>query len=236
MHRVGARPGRARRRSSRRCWPSPSCAGRACGRTWPGPTSRTVSTTVTQLGRLDAAVGRAAARPATRRRSSTPPTPPGPWPGARPPVATWCGPGSPSTASRPGPSVAAAVRRAAAGAVAAGQGEPRAAGRRRARASRTATAWCSTARRPSPRCPLGYADGVPRRLSERGGEVLLGGRRRPIAGVVTMDQLMVDCGDDLVAPGRRGRADRRARATSEITADEWAERAGHHRLRDRLAG
>jgi len=44
--------------------------------------------------------------------------------------------------------------------------------------------------------PIGYADGVPRRLFEVGGEVLIGGRRRPIVGVVTMDQLMVDCGDD----------------------------------------
>ncbi len=43
--------------------------------------------------------------------------------------------------------------------------------------------------------PIGYADGVPRRLFEVGGEVLIGGRRRPIVGVVTMDQLMVDCGD-----------------------------------------
>jgi len=44
--------------------------------------------------------------------------------------------------------------------------------------------------------PIGYADGVPRRLFEVGGDVLIGGRRRPIVGVVTMDQLMVDCGDD----------------------------------------
>jgi alanine racemase len=49
--------------------------------------------------------------------------------------------------------------------------------------------------------PLGYADGVPRRLNEVGGFVLLGGERRPILGVVTMDQLMVDCGDDPVALG-----------------------------------
>jgi alanine racemase len=49
--------------------------------------------------------------------------------------------------------------------------------------------------------PIGYADGVPRRLFEVGGEVLLGGRRRRIVGVVTMDQLMVDCGDDSVAVG-----------------------------------
>ena len=49
--------------------------------------------------------------------------------------------------------------------------------------------------------PVGYADGVPRGLSAAGGEVLLGGKRRPIAGTITMDQLLVDCGDDSVAPG-----------------------------------
>jgi len=42
--------------------------------------------------------------------------------------------------------------------------------------------------------PIGYADGVRRRLHAAGGEVLIGGRRREIVGVVTMDQLMVDCG------------------------------------------
>lgn len=49
--------------------------------------------------------------------------------------------------------------------------------------------------------PIGYADGVPRRLSSVGGEVLIGGRRRLIVGRVTMDQIMVDCGDDEVAIG-----------------------------------
>lgn len=49
--------------------------------------------------------------------------------------------------------------------------------------------------------PIGYADGVPRRLFEVGGQVLIGGRRRDIVGVVTMDQLMVDCADDAVAIG-----------------------------------
>ena len=54
--------------------------------------------------------------------------------------------------------------------------------------------------------PLGYADGVPRRLSEVGGEVLIGGRRRPLAGTVTMDQVLVDCGPgaDVTARGRSG--------------------------------
>jgi len=69
--------------------------------------------------------------------------------------------------------------------------------------------------------PIGYADGVPRRLSLVGGEVLVAGRRRPMVGVVTMDQLMVDCGDDPIAVGddvvllgRQG--------DEVITAAEWA--------------
>jgi alanine racemase len=69
--------------------------------------------------------------------------------------------------------------------------------------------------------PLGYADGVPRRLPAVGGEVLIGGRRHPMAGVVTMDQLMVDCGDHPVAVGDEvvligEQGDER------ITAEDWA--------------
>ena len=73
--------------------------------------------------------------------------------------------------------------------------------------------------------PIGYADGVPRRLYATGGCVLIGGSRRPIVGVVTMDQLMVDMGDDQVAVGdpavllgRQG--------DEEIAVVEWAERLG----------
>ena len=74
--------------------------------------------------------------------------------------------------------------------------------------------------------PLGYADGVPRRLAAAGGEVLVGGRRCPIAGTVTMDQLTVDCGpgasvaagDEIVLIGRQG--------GEAITAWEWAQRTG----------
>ena len=70
--------------------------------------------------------------------------------------------------------------------------------------------------------PIGYADGVPRRLGHVGGEVLIGGHRRPIAGTITMDQLTVDCGpdavvaagDEVVLIGRQG--------DDEITAEEWA--------------
>jgi alanine racemase len=73
--------------------------------------------------------------------------------------------------------------------------------------------------------PIGYADGVPRRLGETGGEVLIGGRRHPIAGAVTMDQILVDLGDttaklgdDVVLIGRQG--------DEEITAADWAARLG----------
>ncbi len=40
--------------------------------------------------------------------------------------------------------------------------------------------------------PLGYGDGYPRCLSNRG-EVLINGKRRPIVGRVCMDQFMVNC-------------------------------------------
>ncbi|HSL12490.1 MAG TPA: alanine racemase [Actinomycetota bacterium] len=42
--------------------------------------------------------------------------------------------------------------------------------------------------------PVGYADGFPRAASPRA-EVCVAGRRCRVAGNVTMDQLMVDCGD-----------------------------------------
>ena len=48
--------------------------------------------------------------------------------------------------------------------------------------------------------PAGYADGYRRALSSRA-EVLIGGRRRRVAGTVTMDQVLVDCGDDAVDVG-----------------------------------
>jgi alanine racemase len=46
--------------------------------------------------------------------------------------------------------------------------------------------------------PVGYADGYPRSST---GEVLIRGARCRVAGTVTMDQLIVDCGDREVAAG-----------------------------------
>ena len=74
--------------------------------------------------------------------------------------------------------------------------------------------------------PVGYADGVPRRLFDTGSPVLVGGRRRPLAGTVTMDQLMVDCGpstpvapgDEVVLIGRQG--------DEAISAGDWARLLG----------
>lgn len=71
--------------------------------------------------------------------------------------------------------------------------------------------------------PVGYGDGVPRRLGQVGGEVLIGGQRRPIAGTVTMDQLMVDCGEDAVEAGDEAVLLGR-QGDEEITAIEWGER------------
>ncbi len=67
--------------------------------------------------------------------------------------------------------------------------------------------------------PIGYADGVARRLSSTGGEVLVNGKRYPFAGAVTMDQIVVDVGDDPVAVG-----DEVVLLGDDITAEEWADR------------
>jgi alanine racemase len=70
--------------------------------------------------------------------------------------------------------------------------------------------------------PIGYADGYPRAMFAGGGQVLIKGRRFPLAGNVTMDQLVVDVGDeeinrgdDVVLLGRDG--------DEFISADEWAQ-------------
>ena len=62
-------------------------------------------------------------------------------------------------------------------------------------------------------------------LPAHGGAVLVRGVRRPMIGVVTMDQLMFDCGDvpvevgdEVVLIGRQG--------DERITANEVAERLG----------
>lgn len=70
--------------------------------------------------------------------------------------------------------------------------------------------------------PLGYADGIPRLLSNRGA-FLAGGKRCPIVGRVCMNMTMIDLaavpeakpGDEVVLLGRQGEG--------EVSADDWGE-------------
>ncbi len=74
--------------------------------------------------------------------------------------------------------------------------------------------------------PVGYADGVFRSLGAAGQEVLVGGERHPMVGVVTMDQVMVDigpcsdvrAGDEVVLLGAQGE--------HRISPDEWGAQLG----------
>ena len=74
-------------------------------------------------------------------------------------------------------------------------------------------------------CPIGYADGLPRRLSGNV-EFLLHGRRVKQVGRICMDMCMVDItgvpeaqvGDTVTVVGRDGQA--------EITWDDWADQLG----------
>lgn len=73
--------------------------------------------------------------------------------------------------------------------------------------------------------PVGYGDGYPRLLSNRGA-VLVRGRRAPVVGRVCMDMILVDVtgvpgvaiGDEVVLLGRQGE--------EEIPADELARLTG----------
>jgi alanine racemase len=73
--------------------------------------------------------------------------------------------------------------------------------------------------------PVGYADGYNRLLSNRG-EVLVHGRRVPIAGRVTMDQTMIDVtdipgvavGDEVILIGEQ--------SSQRMTADDLAAHTG----------
>ncbi|MEA3211217.1 MAG: alanine racemase [Chthoniobacter sp.] len=73
---------------------------------------------------------------------------------------------------------------------------------------------------------VGYADGYQRHLTGRGAEVLIGGRRCPVLGRITMDQILVDvtalpavtAGEEAVLLGRQG--------GEEILAAELAQKAG----------
>lgn len=72
--------------------------------------------------------------------------------------------------------------------------------------------------------PLGYADGLPRAATGRA-PIGIGGRRYPIVGAISMDQVVVDVGDDPVALGDR--AVLWGDPTDGVpSAQDWADAAG----------
>jgi len=81
----------------------------------------------------------------------------------------------------------------------------------------THDAWVATV-------PVGYADGYPRLLSSRA-DVLIGGRRCRVAGSVTMDQVIVDCGQLEVEPGD-GVVLLGTQGDETVSAEELANHAG----------
>jgi alanine racemase len=90
--------------------------------------------------------------------------------------------------------------------------------------------WASPAAGWLATVPIGYADGVPRTLTGRL-DVLHAGRRRPVVGTVTMDQVLVWCGDDVPAVGDevvligpQSAAD--GGGTLRIGMEEWATALG----------
>ena len=221
MHRVGCAPDDALALAAR----SPratSCRWRACAPTWRSPTSPTTPTPPSS------------SRGSTRCSTSSTPSRPAPAARARgefrraarsPARATTsCASASPATACRPRrpwPTPIVALRPALSlrARVTFVKSLPTGAAVSYGLRSEVGTSGRVAT------VPAGYADGVPRSLGMVGGEVLIRGRRRPIIGMVTMDQLLVDLGDvpaepddDVVLIGRQG--------DDEITATEWGERLG----------
>ena len=84
--------------------------------------------------------------------------------------------------------------------------------------------------------PVGYADGVPR-AAGNAAPVLAAGAQRTIAGRVSMDQFVLDVGQDPIAPGDPvvlwGPG-----ADGEPTAQQWADAVGtiHYELVTRVGG
>ena len=250
----GRRPRQRRRRSPCTSRSTPGCTGSVCApeaavalaaagrradrarargraaRTSRSPTSPTIPTPPSSSTRFDAVLAdldAAGLRPALVHAR----TPAGAArvPGRR--ASTSCGPASRSTASHPrpsspigsccGPALSLKARVSHVKTLAAGDADllrpplPRRAGSpHRDRADRL--------RRRGPA-----------NLAAVGGEVVVGGRRHPVAGTVTMDQLMVDVGDDAVEVGRRGRADRPP-GRRRGHRGGVGRAARHDRLRDRL--
>ncbi|ALE81959.1 alanine racemase [Pseudonocardia sp. HH130629-09] len=89
--------------------------------------------------------------------------------------------------------------------------------------------WVAREPRTLALVPLGYADGVPRRLNDDGRmRVRIGGTVRPVAGRVCMDQFVVDCGRPGTLPVAIGDPVELFGTGTEggPTAREWADELG----------
>ena len=162
MQRVGAASSATRSSSpTSSCGTDRGSGWPACSPIWRAPTMSPTPATAAQLAAFDARARRARRRGCARVDHAANSA------GALGPsgesLSTWCAPGSRSTASRrarrrpPRP-------RSAPGDEPAGEGVARQAGRRPARTSRTDGATASTRATTVATVPIGYADGVPRRL------------------------------------------------------------------------
>ena len=72
---------------------------------------------------------------------------------------------------------------------------------------------------------MGYADGVPRNANASAG-VLVGNKRAPIIGRVSMDQFVVELGNDSVAQTGDWAYLIGSEGGDGYTADAWAEACG----------
>lgn len=73
--------------------------------------------------------------------------------------------------------------------------------------------------------PIGYADGVPRALTNVGA-VFVGGRKAPIVGTVTMDQLLVFLADTPVEVGEPVTLIGHTAGEEVLQVEDWADAAG----------
>jgi len=73
--------------------------------------------------------------------------------------------------------------------------------------------------------PVGYGDGVRRGLSNDC-EVLIGGKRRPVVGTISMDNLTVELGPDSTVVYGEPAVLLGSQGEAEVRAEEWARRLG----------
>jgi len=73
--------------------------------------------------------------------------------------------------------------------------------------------------------PIGYADGLPWSAGSRG-QLLIAGRRRPIAGRVSMDVTTAWLGEEVVAVGEAAVAFGTAAGGERLAVEELARAAG----------